>query len=143
MHQSIAKGIVEYILANQPVSLDTIEARAKTKDWYTKDVFTEIMGIVSKDTRISTSTSDDLTITYKRKRIIKKRSTGASNLFDPEVQARLDAMYPHATDAQLDAVPFKMCFCYNIEELGHHKMCDAIRFPEEYRMQNPRIHMKH
>lgn len=134
LKNNIVKGIITYIFANQPVSHEQLHERAKTKDWYTPDLFDTIMVAVGKSPDVSALTRDDLTIVYRRTVHRKRKNAWIPNL----------PPYPNP-DQDYDKCPFKICFCLMYRTDGkeiwkkgmqHLPTCDAVRFPEEYRKQH-------
>lgn len=137
-----AVKIAEYILKNEPVTLEQLEERAKGHDWFTWNEFDAILMLLKKDTRIS-ATLTTTGIIYKKKKeyvspLIAERLRIAEYLRNN---------YPE-TDINYEDSPFKCCFCslwrtpegeiYDAEKHGHHDHCDAILFPELFNQQNIR-----
>lgn len=134
-----AAKIAEYILANGPVSLDALEARAKGHAWYTWNEFDAILLLLKKDTRISATLTKEGVIYKKKKEYVSPLLAERER-----VQEWVKTHYPR-DEVDIDACPFKVCFCaiwraedgdiYNPEKHGHRPDCDSVRFPEMYTEQ--------
>lgn len=133
-----ASKIAEYILANEPVTLDALEERARGHAWYSINEFDAILLLLKKDTRISATLVKD-GIIYKKKREYVSPLAAERD----RVQKWNDDHYPRE---ELGPSPFKICFCmmWRTEEESdvwregdkHLSTCDAVLFPEEWREQN-------
>ena len=134
-----ANKITTYILANEPVTLDQLEARAKPHAWYSINEFDAVLMLLKKDTRIS-ATLTTTGIIYKKKKIYVSPLLAERD----RVQKWLNDNYPRDV-VDFDACPFKICMCYmwrtedddiyDSTKHGHRKDCDSIRFKDLYNEQ--------
>jgi hypothetical protein len=134
-----AAKIAAYILANEPVTLDALEARAKGHAWYTWNEFDAVLMLLKKDTRISATLTTEGIIYKKKKEYVSPLAAERDR-----VQAWVKNHYPR-DEVDMDACPFKVCFCaffraedgdiYDSEKHGHRPGCDALRFPDLYNEQ--------
>lgn len=137
--QAWADKIATYILANEPVTLDQLEAKAKPHAWYSWNEFDAILLLLKKDTRIS-ATLTTTGVIYKKKKeyvspLLAERTRVSNWLRDN---------YPR-DNVDYDACPFKICMCalwrteddeiYNGDKHGHREDCDSIRFKDLYNEQ--------
>lgn len=139
--KNITSGIITYILANEPVTLDQLEERAKTKDWYSFNEFDAILMLVKKDSRVSATLTKEGVIYKKKKEYVSPLVAERAR-----VAKWLRESYPPDPYEGQES-PFKCCFCamfraddgeiYDEDKHGHRDSCDAVKYPEEYLKQNP------
>lgn len=129
--KKIADGIVIYILANEPVTLDALEARARTKEWYAPDVFNDIISVVAKDTRLSTNVSGDgSSMTFRKRRVVVRTKPTIAEEMQERVR-QLRASYPPFTLHNSAWHPaLDECYCHMFhtkeaweESAQHHTWC--------------------
>ena len=141
--KALAEKVAIYILENEPITLDQLEARAKTHAWYSINEFDAILMLLKKDTRIS-ATLTTTGIIYKKKKIYVSHLVAERE----RIQKWLDDTYPRDV-VDSDACPFKICMCailrtedgdiYDPTKHGHRKDCDSIRFKDLYNEQYKHI----
>lgn len=127
--QPFVDGVVTYILSNEPQTLDTLQARARDKPWYTESVFYDIVSLLGSDTRLSVKTeSDGSGITFRKRRaVIRTKPTMAQEM---QERARvLRAMYPVPSLDTLAWHPaLDECYCHMFHtreatDWEHHTYC--------------------
>ena len=137
--KALAEKIATHILAEEPITLDQIEARAKTHAWYSINEFDAVLMLLKKDTRIS-ATLTTTGIIYKKKKIYVSPLLAERD----RVQKWLSDNYPR-DGVDFDNCPFKVCMCalwrsedddiYDPIKHAHRKDCDSIRFKDLYNEQ--------
>lgn len=127
--KDVVAAIVQYIIDNEPVTLDQLEQRAVTKSWYTPERFLAVLHDVGSHKKIKATNSRN-TIVYKVKQVTK---------------AAEPPRYTYAAESFSESFkdsPFKICFCrvshvHWRPKFGHFPDCESITHSTEYRKQNP------
>lgn len=75
----IVTAIAGYIIENGPITHSSLEARARTFNWYTMDRFDKVIETIHRHPQISTSVKDD-DVYYKKKVSRPRKATSISHL---------------------------------------------------------------
>lgn len=111
-------GIVKYIFDNEPVTFSSLRERAKTKEWYTDDVFYKLIESVGKHPRMSVTVHGEEMI-YRQKRSFQREAP--IPLFSVIAYPEMIAGVNDASQSCMN----DMCFCslsYTRQERKELKM---------------------